>query len=507
MIQLGNKESQLKRIFIGILIAFICIQPLLDTIWFYDGTIPEIFGFTIPTILRLGVVGVLAILTLWGFRNNRLVKFFAIYLAVVLVYYIAHVLHCKNFHSVNPIDFNYSAFGEAVYIMRMMIPMFIILYCVVSEITNKKFELLTVLVTLVMSLCTFITNILKISLGSYTNERIHGNIFDWFLHKGSFTSNELASKGFLYFSISSTVMLITYPYILYMFMRDKKKEYAILAFLEAIALLMIGTKITAYGTLMMTVIMLFVYLFCGVVKKDFKVDRRVICIITIFIVALTCTFYYSPAKLKQSFDSEYAKQSDKDDIKKKKNHKSTNFRRDENSMINFIEGNLHFISIKEEFLEDSYNYKEDPLFWYDVIRDYTPSLRMQNRIVEKLMLERVKSINNDPKDNWLGIGYTRTSNIYNLEKDFLYQYYSIGYIGAFLLTGPYIILIILAIFKMLFRFKNKMNIKNCSLILGTGFTCCSAYFSGNTLESLGITIVLAAFYGEILMQILLNKQE
>ena len=53
------KKHKLNQMYMIVFAVFIGIQPLLDTIWFYDGTIPQIFGFTIPTLLRIGLVTVL----------------------------------------------------------------------------------------------------------------------------------------------------------------------------------------------------------------------------------------------------------------------------------------------------------------------------------------------------------------------------------------------------------------------------------------------------------------
>lgn len=52
------------------------------------------------------------------------------------------------------------------------------------------------------------------------------------------------------------------------------------------------------------------------------------------------------------------------------------------------------------------------------------------------MLKRVKEINNNKLDNLFGITYSRTSKVFNLERDFLYQYYSMGIIGVLILIFP-----------------------------------------------------------------------
>ena len=500
------KKHKLNQMYMIVFAVFIGIQPLLDTIWFYDGTIPQIFGFTIPTLLRIGLVTVLFILALVIYSNKKACIGLVLYLFAVGTFFYLHDKHAKVFTSFSPNNFGYNTFGELFYIVRMLIPWLVVFMFVLSGVTKKEFEFITMLVSAVMSLSIVITNILKISLGSYTNHRIHGNIFEWFIYPGGFTSNELASKGFMYFSISSTVMLLTYPYLLYMFMSNKKKIHALLAVIEAFALLMVGTKVTAYGVVGMTIIMFAAYLFCGVIKRDYKVNVVIAILMLILIGMLGITYTYSPAKIKMSFDKKYARETDKAE-KKKSKHKTLAMKRNPESIIEYIDKNIKYLSVKEEFIKTSYDYKKDPYFWYDFLNEYYPSQRMQNRIVEKLMLERVKEVNNNKTDDILGIGYTRTSNIYNLERDFMYQYYSLGYLGAFLIVGPYIVLIIASIAIMLIRFKKKATLRNGAILLGLGFTCCSAYFSGNTLETLGVSIVMAWFCGEIISRVIFSKEQ
>ena len=61
------------------------------------------------------------------------------------------------------------------------------------------------------------------------------------------------------------------------------------------------------------------------------------------------------------------------------------------------------------------------------------------------MLKRVKEINNNKYDDLLGLTYSRTSKVFNLEKDFQYQYYSLGIIGQILFIGPLIVMLIMGI--------------------------------------------------------------
>lgn len=483
-----------ENIYFYVLIALVAIQPVLDIMWLNDGSIPEIFGFTIPTIVRMGMVAILAIFSFLVIDFNK--KFFWLlgYAAILGIYFMGHQYNCMNFDSLVPGNFNYSIVGELFYVVRMCIPLSIIYFTYNSKIDNKIFDKICTGISLVMSISMIVTNLLKIGFGSYTSIRIDGNILDWFLNKSAFTSNQLASKGLFYSSITSTVMVLLYPYLLYLFLHKKKGSYLAIAVLHGIALFMFGTKATSFSVIIVSLLMFIIYLFCAIIKHDYAVTKIAV-VGMIVIIAMNFILYSaSPAMIKMGFDKEYAKERDEEDTTKEYMLSEA----DREQLIEFFDNNYPYISIKEDFLLNSYPYKYDPVFWYKFYDEHVPSQRMQNRIVEEKMLQRVLEINNNKMDKWFGIGYTRTSSIYNLEKDFAYQYYSMGLIGAALLLGPYLLIILLAMGVMLWKFKDKCTLSNCSIVLGSGLICCLAYYSGNTMENLGITIVFGFVLGYFL---------
>lgn len=488
-------QKKVEKIYFSVLLALVIIQPILDIMWLNDGTIPEILGFTIPTLVRMMLVAVLGILSFAVIKFNRKYLWFILYAVILGVYFIAHHYNCMNFESLVPGNFNYNVVAEIFYVVRMCIPLAIMYFTYNSKVEQKSFNRVVSIVSLTMSLSIIIANIFKVALGSYTNVRISGNIFDWFFNKGAFTSNELASKGFFHYSITSTVLVLLLPYLLYLFIEKKKISYWLTAFLQAIALFMIGTKATALSAMIVLVLMFIIYLFCLVIKRDYKVNKMVVTGLVIMLGISSIVFSASPAISKMEFDKEYSKERDEEESAGKGYVLSED---DPEGLKAFFKDNYQYMSIKEDFLLTSYPYKYDPVFWYKIYDGLVPSQRMQNRIVEERMLQRVKEIDGRTQNDWLGIGYTRTSSIYNLEKDFIYQYYSMGILGAILLVGPYILIILLMMIVMLWKFKKKCTLLNCSLMLGLGLSCFLAYYSGNTLESLGITIVLGFVVGYML---------
>lgn len=484
-----------EKTYIILLIFYVLIQPVLDVMWLNDGTVPEIAGFSLPTIIRMVFIACLGLLSFMVIKFNRKHLFILGYCCLIAVYFVVHHFVCTDFYSLVPGNFNYSVVGELFYVVRMCIPLAMIYFTYNSDITRELFERVLLILSLIMSVSCIITNIFKVAYGSYTSEFIAGNIFDWFIHYNEYTSNQIASKGIFYSSITSTVMVLIYPLLLYLFLEKWKIRYFISAVLQAVALLMVGTKATGFSVLIVSVIMSLVYFFVVLIKRDFKLNRVACCGIVAILAINFVLFNFSPAVAKMDFDRGYSREIDEKE-EEDKEHSAGELSEDEKEeLIAFFDDNYHYLSINESFLLEAYPYKYDPVFWYDFYSNYVPSQRMQNRLVQEEMLKRVKEINDNDLADWFGIGYTRTSNIFNLERDFIYQYYSLGAVGAVLFLGPYVAVLLLVMIKMLYRFKARVTLFNCSLVLGIGLSLFLAYYSGNVMENLGITIVLGFVLG------------
>ena len=117
--------------------------------------------------------------------------------------------------------------------------------------------------------------------------------------------------------------------------------------------------------------------------------------------------------------------------------------------------------------------------------------------LEQMMLERVKEKNNNDADDYLGITFARMGNIFDLERDFLSHYYTQGIIGTVLLVGPYVILLLACIVGILLSFK-KITMRNTFMLLGVGLAICSAWFTGNVLDGLVVTLILGTIAGQLL---------
>lgn len=491
---INKMDQKIEKTYMWLLIILFSVQPILELTWFNDGTIGEIAGFTIPTLVRFGLMGIITVMSIFVIRFNHRHIWMAAYLVLVAFYFVLHHIFSLDFRSYVPGDFGYNFIQEAFYLCRMVLPVILIFFVYHFRINATLFSRIVVWLSAFSSGLVIITNVFKVAIGSYSNETILGNVFDWFFNKGQFTFNDLSSKGFFYWSIFSTMLVLIYPYLMYLYFKTERKRYFLLVVAQGLALYMFGTKATTFSVIIELVIMMAVYLFCVFVKKEqkFRLKAAVSFIVVLLIAFLV--YPYTPAISRQNFDAEYGKDLDEEYEKTKEEE----LVKKEKDLEAYFDENYPYFSIEEEFMLNSYNYKYDLEFWDDLLNELGPSQRMQNRIIEERMLQRVKEINNDVMDTYFGMGYSRTSNIYNLERDFLYQYYSMGVVGVILLLGPYVGIVAFIMVMMLIRFKTTFNMINCSLILGCGLSLFLAYYSGNVMESLGITIIFALVLGYLL---------
>ena len=114
------------------------------------------------------------------------------------------------------------------------------------------------------------------------------------------------------------------------------------------------------------------------------------------------------------------------------------------------------------------------------------------------MLKRVKEINNNKYDDYLGITFTRRGNIFDLERDFLSHYYTLGIIGLIIFLLPYVIIVLVCIIKIFISIKHNLNLKNTCYLMGIGITLFAAAFTGNVMDGLIVTLILGFFIGQLI---------
>lgn len=482
---------------------FILIQPFLDIYFFYVPPVTNIFPFSPSTIIRMIFLGILFLLFWRQKKGDLKVKFILSYSLLLVAYFIVHLQHIAHMYTLSPDTLGISVPGEIFYVIRMVVPLIVLL--ISSHISFNERDLQKIVYTLVglISGSIVITNIFKVSLASYGGGWIHGSIFTWTSHQYSFYG--LASKGLFYFANSiSAIEVMLLPLLMYYVIKKISWLNITLIFTHFLALCMIGTKTAFFGFILTMVMMLIIYLYFTFIKKELTFSIKVIASIILLLGLSVALLPISPT-MNRSQSNEYVantRESDKKSVKERDKelaeHVKTNGK--ETKVMKYIRKNYFKYSLEPRFVESNYSYRVDPNFWLDVMK-WPLADRINYRKIETAMLNRVKKVSNNRLDDWLGIGYTRMNKIFNLERDFVSQWYSMGYIGVLLLIMPYVFILLWAIFQVLSSYQNKFTFKNVSYLVAIGLMLALSLYSGNVMDFLMDTILLAFFEGQLMKEL------
>jgi hypothetical protein len=530
-------KTNLEKILKNQLLIFILLQPVLEIYFFYNPPLSELFPVTLPTIIRVLGIG-LIILTfgIWDIKNNKQIlrdHSFQFYLLVFVGYSILHLFHVRHFHGV--VDYGYSAKREMFYLVRLFLP--ICLLYIIQSLRYKEIRIQRLFQGLIglISGSIVISNLLTYSLGSYGGW-IDYNFFHWFSNPNLYYA-DIASKGFFnYANTMSSICFMLTPIMLLMLVRDFSVLNCILLLIHAVAMLMLGTKVAAYGFLLASFVFIMALGFHLVLQKIRPIPWKQIgymgAIFLVFIMILPVSPSQRRTNLHETtIEIREKNERDSDKHKEKKHippltNKETELRENTNLMeqemkpdeetlaeyasfydapedylalIDYIEKNYNSYPINARFIKQAYPYYRDPFFWRDVM-NWSVEDRLDNRKMERAIIQRVKSLNDNPADDLLGISYVRMSNIFNIEQDFVSHYYTIGILGVLLLLGPYLACLLFMIYNWL-QYKSVRVLEISTGIISIGAALCAAYFSGNALDFLIMTFILSSIEGVTISKI------
>lgn len=495
-----------------VIFYFILIQPFLDLYWFYHGKLAQVLPFTLPTIIRILAVFVIFCMFFSQKQNWQKLgrdKWLSAYLVLLVIYSLIHLWHVRTFNSLNPSGYNYSAVSEIFYLIRMFLPLAIIYFTKEISFSQQQLKLVTEWLSGLFAGTIVISNLFIISLRSYETGFISANIFEWFFNSNIGYSH-MASKGFFNFTnMVGAVLFMLLPMMLYYLLNDFDWKITTLTVIHALAMIELGTKVAALGLISGIIACLIIYLVhCYLLHNAKKNGKAVIAAILIEIASLAI-LPFGPAIQRYNYEIKLAQQSDHDLSQEKYElnrgllRYSNDQQRDE-FLRSYIKENYYAYALNKKFVFKSYSYQYDPEFWLEIMKE-PGEMRMQNRHLEKAMLDRVVQTNNNHLDKYLGISFTRQTNIFNLERDFISQVYSLGWIGMLLFVGPYVAIALYGIIEWL-RIKSARTYLVSSLLLAIIFILFAAYYSGNVMDFLTASLILGFVEGNLLIQIKKNKK-
>lgn len=501
------KEKTKKVIF-----YFILIQPFLDLYWFFNGKLADVLPFTLPTIIRILAVFVIFCMFFSQKQNWQKLgrdKWLICYLVLLVIYSILHLAHVRTFNSVNPNNYNYSVISEIFYLIRMILPLMIIYFTNAVQFSQRELQTVVEWISGLFSGTIVLSNLFVISLRSYGDGFISANIFEWFVNP-SIGYSHMASKGFFNFSnMVGAVLFMLLPLMLYYLFMSFNWKIVTLNAVQALAMIELGTKVAAIGLVGGIIVSVIIYLLHRYLFKDAKKNGKALIAAIVIELASLVILPFGPAIQRYNYEIKLAKESDHDLSNEKRElylglAKYPRGERREEFLRGFIKENYKAYALNPKFVFKSYSYKYDPEFWLKIMHE-PGDLRMQNRHLETAMLNQVLATNNNKLDKVFGISYTRQSNIFNLERDFMSQVYSLGWLGMLLYVGPYVAILLYGVYEW-FRNRFVRTYLISSLLVAIAFMLAAAYSSGNVMDFLTASLILGFAEGNLLVQIRKEKK-
>ena len=393
--------------------------------------------------------------------------------------------------------------------VRSCLPLIIIYITSYSEFKTEDFFKVIQAISGIYSLTIVISNLFVFSLTSYNTtadaKRISANIFSWFTQT-DYPFSALASKGFFFQANTlSAILFMIMPIMLYILYKEFNLLNIVLVSAQALAMLMLGTKVGNFGLIISLVSFLIFFLIHSLILKNTKFSSKFLITLICILAASAAIFPYSPTLRRSSLENGVAqKRSTLGDKKKLDQELNSALKRytgqkQEEYLKDFIKKNYWVYSLKHDLVLEHYSYKDDPYYWLEVMKK-PANERLNYRHLEQDILTRVMQNDKNKLNKLFGISFSRENNIAPLERDFLAQYYSMGILGVILLTMIYVVVFCYGIFYWLSN-KNSRNLLVSSLLLSVGFILFAAFYAGNVIEYLSATLVMAFILGFLLQTI------
>ena len=473
-----------NKIIVILISIFMIVQPFLDINFLFEYESLMIKGITIPTIVRTFFIGIIGLIIFIRSKNKKEKIGILIYFAIVLIYSIAHHLVVKESLDI-PNTFKYSMISEAFYIIRMMLPLTVIYITKHSKMDKDNFINVLLYTSIIIGLVIVISNTFLLLYTSYSPETAHvkASWITWiFGDISKYKYEELTSKGWFYLAnqvAGLTILLL--PYCIYDFLKKIRIENILATILLTLSMIILGTRTSAYGFLLVYVLLILAYIFLYKLKFINQINKKSLCWITVILVAFSSLLLVAPIRTR-----EYTRHL------KPKIAPPLQAGED---VYKYIKKYYTYYGIQKVYIEDYFPYTRDYEFWlniFDISRDN--NVVLDNREIQLFISNRIASKNDDLSHSLFGYSYSRMRNgeIY-IEKDFYAQKITVGYIGIIVLFAPYFICIISLTAK---RIKEKnLTLGFATFILSMCALFGSSIFTGHVLDELFVMLYTGFIVG------------
>lgn len=470
---LERKNNLLKKF----TLFFLFCMPIFDTIWFYSKW---------TTAVRVGIIFLIFIFTLIFYKQSRKKSLFLwSWYLLCGIYFIINYYHSFDFFALQPNFSNYSGYQELLTILKLMCLPTLLFSLYYQKFNKKEYLFIIKSWVIIIAGSIILTNLFKISLSSYGTNVISYNIFEW--NKGLYYI-KTASRGFFIYANQVAlimVMLLVIAFYMTAFVNLKNIIYLILL---SLAMLMLGTRVSSLGGLLILMLLFLSYFVYQIYKKE-KINWQILFILIPILVWGLLLFTVSPYQNRNvELDqvNEIDAHEDMINSSKLENALIKHDIKETKDKISYVDTYVDNNKLPKKFYQSYYSYVYDPDFWYDFVLN-TPNEKINYRYIETSIIKRVVQIDDRTSDIWFGISNTRIQNIVNIERDFLLHYYAFGIVGCIILLCIYPILLVSNFITLI---KKKDYLSFICLINIVLFTSI-AYLTGNILNSINMLIYFA----------------
>ncbi len=465
-------KNKLLKLFITILFISLPISDILRNSSFIN---LEFLGISILELLNVILLGGSFIITLTKIHKKKMI-FLVIYAVLLCLYLVFHYQNISNFDTSIVHIQNYSFLKETIYLLRIyFLPLLAIPILIWNrDVFDKTFysHIIKYLIAFI-SFSIIILDFLNLSYPSYddiVDLKYAPSIFHYLNYNGD--PQDLLAKGWFESANEISVILFALlPINIYLLYKEGKISNVIIFISHLFSMIILGTRTSAYGSVIIPYFCLSIYIFFILIKKE-KVRLPFLCKLSIPLLCISFVFIYSPFRqFKRQIDPELLGTNNTDKISMLLNGLNS-----DTEKIDVIKKHLYDFGIESK-IEELYPINNDLDFWLEIChRD----LRLNNnyRVIKHEIIKRIKQRNNNKYDNLFGMHFLL--NYMNMERDYVQQYYELGLFGTILLVGVYFIIFLYTIIQFFKNFKEKFKFEYILLFMAMSFGLIVPYLSGHT---------------------------
>lgn len=513
----------------NILLIFLMLQPFFDIYMAVVGERLDVLGISIATLIRTTlIVTSFIVVIIYQIKNKIHIKLLYImlsYLAVTLIYGVAHHLNIVNSNGYYVTEGLYNVVTEVMYVERLIVPVLLMYNVIITKPDKIKLEKVLVTVATMISLVIIITNLFEVSFASYSgtegNSIISYNFIDWFTEE-SVPYKESLSKGFFVSANQiGALLVVLLPIVIYYMVKGNKPHLYFVLLLQIVAMTLIGTRVASLGWMLISIAMILVYVILLFMKKQESLHTLAICTFVLILELGTLLYIKSPAQNREfaeSYEGMY-----EDEIEDKENsgeyislevfnsmledeeilgkyvgNNVSNKGLEYDAMCKYISETHKYHYITKKYVNNIYPYQDDPEFWLEIFAS-SISVKADNRARQVEIVKRIKDNNNNTLyDTLFGMGATpMNSRGYMIENDLVSHYYNLGIVGIIIFMTPFISTLIYVLVKLRKNILKLFNLRFLAYALALCMAYFVGYFAGHVLDEYIVTIFVAVIAGNI----------